>query len=358
MENIDKHLIFLPVCIIVKGYERSVILDIQRAILDFVPNDVYDMFQKYNKHKIGDILLNYNNEEQKIVMEYIDFLTQNEYAILGTKHDVEHISDMSLNYNFCGKITNCICEYSEFTQKHICRILSIIDAKLACSAMQIVCDKQITIKELSMFLENFKDITYLNHLEIILPYSPEYFDKNLEKLLWNNLIINRLIFYSAPFDDVKDLRHTFVVYLRENLKNKRCGIVDKSYFAQNIFHITEALHHNTCLNKKLFIDKNGNIKNCPFSETVFGNILNDDSDKIITTLPFTKYWNIRKDEIEVCKDCEFRYICTDCRVFIKDSNNIYSQPANCHYNPYIAKWKGEEGYITVEEWLYKTNQHL
>jgi len=52
----------------------------------------------------------------------------------------------------------------------------------------------------------------------------------------------------------------------------------------------------------------------------------------------------------VCQDCEFRHICTDCRAFIKDSNNIYSQPAKCGYNPYIAKWQNEEGWISVEQW--------
>jgi SPASM domain peptide maturase of grasp-with-spasm system len=351
MNNHEKHLIFLPICVLVKGYERSVILDIQRAILDFVPNDVYVLFQKYNKWKISDILSNYINEEQEIVMEYIDFLTQNEYAILGTRHDAEYISVMPLDYNFCGKITNCICEYSEFTHNNICQILNIIDKKLGCSALQIICDKQITITELVVFIENFKNIAYLNHLEIVLPYSPEYIAENLDKLLCENQIINKLILYSAHFDKVKDLGHTFIIYSRENIQNNRCGIVDKSYFTHNIFHITEALHHNTCLNKKLFIDKNGNIKNCPFSETIFGNILNDEVEKIITTLSFKKYWNIKKDEIEICKDCEFRYVCTDCRIFIKDRSNIYSQPEHCHYNPYIAKWKNEDGYVTVEEWL-------
>ena len=57
------------------------------------------------------------------------------------------------------------------------------------------------------------------------------------------------------------------------------------------------------------------------------------------------------DKIIVCKDCEFRYICTDCRIFIKDNNNIYSQPLHCNYNPYIAKWEGESEYIPVEQSL-------
>jgi hypothetical protein len=42
-------------------------------------------------------------------------------------------------------------------------------------------------------------------------------------------------------------------------------------------------------------------------------------------------------------------MCTDCRCFIKDPGNIYSQPAKCTYNPYICKWEGQDGYIPVEE---------
>ena len=58
---------------------------------------------------------------------------------------------------------------------------------------------------------------------------------------------------------------------------------------------------------------------------------------------------IKKDDIDVCKDCEFRYICTDCRSIIKDLNYRYSQPVKCKYNPYLGKWEGEEGYVPVEE---------
>jgi hypothetical protein len=64
---------------------------------------------------------------------------------------------------------------------------------------------------------------------------------------------------------------------------------------------------------------------------------------------FKKLWQITKNQIDVCKDCEYRYMCTDCRCFIKDPQNIYSQPSKCNYNPYVAKWKDEEGYVPIEE---------
>ena len=71
----------------------------------------------------------------------------------------------------------------------------------------------------------------------------------------------------------------------------------------------------------------------------FGNIENTTLKDAIEKPKFKDLWFINKDQIDVCKDCEFRYICPDCRGFIKDSENVYSQPAKCTYNPYICKWE-------------------
>ncbi len=53
---------------------------------------------------------------------------------------------------------------------------------------------------------------------------------------------------------------------------------------------------------------------------------------------FKKYWDINKDKIYVCKDCEFRYICTDCRAYVEDPEDILSKPLKCGYNPYTGEW--------------------
>ncbi len=44
-------------------------------------------------------------------------------------------------------------------------------------------------------------------------------------------------------------------------------------------------------------------------------------------------------------DCEYRYMCMDGR---PTPSSI-----ECPYNPYIAKWKGQEGWISVEQWRKK-----
>jgi radical SAM protein with 4Fe4S-binding SPASM domain len=49
-------------------------------------------------------------------------------------------------------------------------------------------------------------------------------------------------------------------------------------------------------------------------------------------------WEITKNQIEICKDCELRYICQDCRAYTIDENNKYSKPLKCKYDQYQAVW--------------------
>jgi radical SAM protein with 4Fe4S-binding SPASM domain len=76
--------------------------------------------------------------------------------------------------------------------------------------------------------------------------------------------------------------------------------------------------------------------------------------QLSTDKEFTKLWNIKKDDTKVCKDCEYRYMCVDDRIPIKISETEYKYSTECGYNPYIAKWQDEEGWISVEQ-LQKEN---
>ena len=54
---------------------------------------------------------------------------------------------------------------------------------------------------------------------------------------------------------------------------------------------------------------------------------------------FKDKWRITKDQIEICKDCEFRYVCSDCRAYVENPEDIYSKPLKCGYNPYTCEWE-------------------
>lgn len=71
----------------------------------------------------------------------------------------------------------------------------------------------------------------------------------------------------------------------------------------------------------------------------FGNIKDDTLVAAVEKSGFKQYWHLTKDQINVCKDCEFRYICTDCRAYLENPDDIYSKPLKCGYNPYTCEWE-------------------
>jgi radical SAM protein with 4Fe4S-binding SPASM domain len=120
--------------------------------------------------------------------------------------------------------------------------------------------------------------------------------------------------------------------------NLYCGFVSNRHFIidKSIYNLS--LKKNSCLYKKISIDNEGNIKNCPSMTESFGNIKDTTLAEAIEKPGFKKYWDINKDKIHVCKDCEFRYICTDCRAYVEDPEDILSKPLKCGYNPYTGEW--------------------
>jgi len=185
-------------------------------------------------------------------------------------------------------------------------------------------------------------------LEILLPFHV-FHELGYDYLIKHSNIISIIVYNSPKFvvDDKSNNKFVDLIYICDPNPFNNCGNVGPHYFSINLETFLESKHYNSCLNRKVCIDIKGNIKNCPYMEEEFGNIFRDDIKYLIQNKEFTFVWKINKDKIEVCKDCEFRYICTDCRAFIKDSKNIFSQPSKCPYNPYISKWSWEEGFYPV-----------
>ena len=66
----------------------------------------------------------------------------------------------------------------------------------------------------------------------------------------------------------------------------------------------------------------------------------DDLRKLVLDEKNTSHWNISKSSIQVCRDCEFRYMCSDDRVPIpvEGQVGVYKHETPCFYDPYQAIW--------------------
>jgi len=162
--------------------------------------------------------------------------------------------------------------------------------------------------------------------------------------------ISYILLYEAPFDEIitpTNIRGNIVYYSR-SVSYDECSVNVQSLIV-NMSLYTESLHYNTFYNRKLSIDKNGNIKNYLTQKESFGNIFSDKIEDVILKKSFQKVWKVKKDLIDVCKECEFRYMCVDSRFPLLRHKGSFYHSKECSYNPYICKWKNEEGYVPVTE---------
>ena len=66
-------------CLPVKGANRSIICDLQRAEYDFIPNSLYEILESYQFMSIDEVFQKYSIEYKKTIEEYFEFLEQKEY---------------------------------------------------------------------------------------------------------------------------------------------------------------------------------------------------------------------------------------------------------------------------------------
>ncbi|MDD5638877.1 MAG: SPASM domain-containing protein [Candidatus Pacebacteria bacterium] len=110
--------------------------------------------------------------------------------------------------------------------------------------------------------------------------------------------------------------------------------------------IQKAHYGHNCFSEKICVTASGDILPCIMERNiVLGNILEKSLEEIIYSEESKELRNITKDKIEVCRDCEYRYCCFDCRIKAK---NFYDKPSDCLYDPYTGKWAKFEKEILIK----------
>jgi SPASM domain peptide maturase of grasp-with-spasm system len=325
-------------CIPVKGAIRSVIVDTQRNTFKFITNDLFELTKRFDKVNIVDLYIEYGDVNHTILDEYIVFLLANEFAFLtDSPEDFPSIDD---NWENPRLITNAIIDRDNNSNYNIDNAIKQIDS-LGTEALQIRFFDVISFPE----FKKISDTVYLNterlrSVQFLIKYSEYTLQEEFSKILTDNLLTSEVIIHSCSFSKIVPTGFGFnIIYTIEKINDcSNCGCISPAYFTTNLNHVNESKNYNSCLNKKISIDVKGLIKNCPSMNKNFGKFDDEFSmlDNIIDNKEFSKAWTIKKDQIEICKDCEFRLICTDCRAYV---SHELDKPVKCNYNPYTAKWE-------------------
>jgi SPASM domain peptide maturase of grasp-with-spasm system len=300
-----------------------------------IPNELYDVLTRIELIPYEEMRASFFDKEGLDL--YIEKLLKENFLFYT---DIpKQFPKLSMLWDYPSIITNAIIDLNATSDYDTTSAIQQLDY-LGCKALEIRFFDSSFDFFLNTILKALKD-SKISFVQIITSYNEMYQTSYFEKIYKQNPRFSSFIVHSSPFyEQIGDENSFTLNYTQDKVDSEmHCGYVNSDYFTVNIPMFTEAQEFNTCLNRKLSIDKDGNIKNCPAIRKTYGHINSTQLSSVIILDTFKELWSINKNQIDICKDCEFRYICTDCRALIKDENNIYSKPKFCNYDPYTSTWQ-------------------
>lgn len=348
-ENLDKYVHMHADCIPVKGVSQSAVYDLTRGEIVLFPSAYFETLKRFKKEKLGILLEAMESEKDKTYMiAFIEFLLENELVTF--LEDPTLFPAIEEAWDIPCVIQNAIIDVNEIVHD-FGKIFQELDA-VGCQFVQLRSFSNVLkVADLDCILS----LAYhksMQGVELLLKYDPAIADQEYLTLVENQPIIANVTIHSSPqemdlitsFGYTGELSHWVekeVNFITESIEaHTHCGIINlRSLSAPSVNSFFENKLYNGCLNRKVSVDAFGEIKNCPSMEASFGNYNSTRLDHIIYQPAFQEKWNITKDQIKVCQDCEFRYACTDCRAYTENPGDLYSKPLKCGYDPYTCTWE-------------------
>ena len=329
---------------ITRGYNRSIICDSQFEKIEIIPNNLYEVVENFKgKNTIEGVIQKYGNSNEETIMEYVEFLLDKGWGFLCNEKEFDLFPEIKEKY-FCPyQITNSIIE---LRSENIEDVLSIVIPQLeflGCKHINIVFYEVLDKFNIELLMKFFIG-SIVSSIELVFEYSPLFEEKEFLLYLSKKYErISQIILFNSPRESFQLSNNELFFHLNYTKKKiesfQSCGKVEPKYFTHSAKSYFESLNYNSCLHKKISIDINKKIKNCPAMEKEFGSIYKNKLEDVIRSNNFKKLWKINKDKINICQDCEFRHICTDCRAYLERPEDIFSKPLKCGYNPYTNEWE-------------------
>lgn len=327
---------------LIKGFTRTMVLDLSKTSWVFFDNDYAELIDLFKTDSISNIRKNIDPESIGDFDNFVTFLINNDYAA--------YVDDLSLFpkieevWYSPYKISNSIIDFND--KIHDMKKISEELFLLGCQYIELRFYSKIEIDKIKEILDCFRDKDFRS-IHLIIKYNEKLTNDLLFSVCASHLNISFTV-YNSPVNEYfkNELDNVLpsmgcINYIQQNIIDCRsCGVINSTIFfnPKNVGLFMGNKLYNSCLNRKISIDTEGYIKNCPSMKNSFGNIEDKSLLKVYEEDAFKDIWNLNKDQIETCKDCEFRYVCSDCRAYTENPDNAFSKPLKCGYNPYTGEW--------------------
>ncbi|WP_111307934.1 hypothetical protein [Confluentibacter sediminis] len=324
---------FYECCRIVKGVNRTIIYDLQRSNFYYIPNPVIEIFINYLNKSIDSLFYDYSSQKEELE-KYFNYLLTNE--LIFVTNNPEPFSSMGLELERPHKLDFIFIEIDDLQDFKIDFLKKSVD--------KTGVDEIIIINSTNS-IENFNMVlNLLSYSRVKLVTFISLFHDNLVKpvmeLKTKHERLKKIVFIKSPLEYAENgSKDNKTSYFTNSLKDLLTrGIEKMEDFVMNKNSYLESLNYNLYYNRRIYINNIGKVKPSYIQKEYYGNIEYENINDIVLKDGFRDLWKVTKDKIEICRDCEFRYMCPDNRIPVK-KKNIYYHKSLCNYDPYTNLWK-------------------
>lgn len=341
-DHLNDYFMIYSDCRLVKGKKNGIVYDLTKLEVYRIPAGYVELAPLFRTKKLGEIERGTTPEEWQNLLDFVNFLLDKKLAIFVS--NIEVFPEMTLEWDEPNSVKTAIIDYietnSSYNLNHTLEQLNT----LGCVHLEIRTYSHFSFTLLDSLMKWMQPL-FFKSVELIAIDNANVDLAELEKRMRQWHILNKVTLTHSKKNLITSVKRTHnsivhIVQTEQRVENNlHCGIINsKSLFSPDIKQFSENHNFNSCLNRKISIDMDGNIKNCPSMSKSYGNIANTSFKKVLEDPSFKKTWTITKNEIDVCKTCEFRYMCTDCRAYVQNPEDAYSKPLKCGYNPETGEW--------------------
>lgn len=307
---------------IVRGKGSSMIYDLSRNDLFPIENNYLDLLESC-LGKTKEEVLGIGPEK---VLDFLNYFIKKDLAFF--TDSPKSFPDISMSFHFPSEIISSVIELGNLNEDLIMNVVSQIDS-LGCKLLLLVVNNQLyDFIIFEKILDKLKD-SFIVNIELVLPYS----FKSLidDTFLGVHLRISKIIFLGADKNELYHSESKAQIILSTQYKFDPSEIINPDFFAINITLFSEAINYNLGLNRKVCVDKDGFILNYLGHSQKFGNVKKDLISDVIKRSELKKKWKISNDQIEKCKDCQYRYCCISNSDLISNGDT-YKKLEQCSFD--------------------------
>jgi hypothetical protein len=317
-----------------KGYLRGIAYDLPRQSYWFLPVAVIDAVQELDGSPIERLLERLARPDIP-PGPWADRLLNEEVIFLLPRAFMANFPALDLSYAKPGVISTAVLPLPQMNSA----IVEVLEMA-GCQHLAVEVDPK-EVRRLSE-LWSVLDATSVNSVSLHIPNT-----EGLERLLKRQIHakVKQVYVHDGP-SFASRMERGFALHYSKTL-GKEKYFRPSLVLNQDIY--LEAIARNTYFNRKIFLTRDGHVTVGDEKARALGRGKQNarDLQAHLDSLETPAIWLMRKDKVSVCANCELRYMCVDPRVPKQRSDGSYFHESECSYNPFIAKWSDEPGFVAL-----------